>query len=186
MTAQQRVHWDEKYRAKKTEPYPHPDPLLFEFTPPIMDEAEHRALDLASGVGQNGLWLAAQGYVVDLIDISRVALLRAQVEMGARGLRNVNLYPSDLDSHEFVQNQYEVICVFRYLQRDLFPGLRNAVAPGGRIIYETFNQRYLQTAPDFNPDYLLGQGELAGFFADWRILHHREGKQISQLVAVKP
>lgn len=186
MTAQQRVHWDEIYRARNADPYPPPDPLLFEFTPPIADDAEHRALDLASGVGQNGLWLAAQGYVVDLIDISRVALLRAQAEMGKRGLRNVNLYPTDLDTYEFAQNQYEVICVFRYLQRDLFPQIRNAIIPGGRIIYETFNQRHLQSVPDFNPEYLLGQGELAGYFADWRILHHREGKQVSQLVAVKP
>lgn len=185
MSGQDRLRWDDIYRGKPTdEPYPKPDPLLFEFTPLVTGEA--RALDLASGLGQNGLWLAAQGYIVDLIDISRVALLRAQSEMGKRGLRNVNLYPSDLDSHDFTGTAYQIVCVFRYLNRDIFPKLRNCIAPGGRIIYETFNQRHLEMNPDFNPNYVLTPGELAGYFADWKIVHHLEAKHITQLVAIKP
>ena len=76
MTAQDRTRWDQVYR-EQTDAFPPPDPLLFEFTPPLLDATtEQRALDVAAGVGQNGLWLAAQGYVVDMIDVSRVALLR--------------------------------------------------------------------------------------------------------------
>jgi SAM-dependent methyltransferase len=185
VAAQDRIRWDQIYRDQE-QAYPPPDPLLFEYTPPILDSAEHRALDVAAGVGQNGLWLAAQGYLVDMIDVSRIALLKAQDEMGRRQIRSVNLYQADLDTYEFQPNTYELICVFRYLKREMIPHLRSCVRPGGRILYETYNIRYLETVPGFNPAFLLEIGELAGYFADWKILHNIDGKQMSSLVAIKP
>ena len=160
MSAEDRIRWDAIYRERANEPYPPPDPLLFEYTPPVTPEREYRALDLAAGHGQNGLWLAAQGYTVDIMDISRLALLRAQAEMATRNLRNANLLPVDLDSVELSTDFYDVVCVFRYLKRDLFPQLRACIRPGGRIIYETFNVRYRGLVPEFNPAFLLEIGEL--------------------------
>lgn len=186
MAADDRVRWDENYRVAADKPYPAPNPLLFEFTPPVHPDEGKRALDLACGRGQNGLWLAAQGYLVDLIDISRIALLRAQDEAGRRGLKNINLIPADLDSYEIEPNQYDLICVFRYLNRNLFPMLRAAVRPGGRIVYETFNTQYQYVQPVEHPEYLLRAGELAGTFADWRIATHQDNGHISRLVAIKP
>src|SRR5690606_21845859 len=58
-----RSRWDGIYRQRNHLPYPDPDPLLFEYTPPLTTSYEKRALDLAGGLGQNGLWLAQQGYV---------------------------------------------------------------------------------------------------------------------------
>jgi SAM-dependent methyltransferase len=188
MSAQDRQHWDTVYRERGLVPYPPPDPLLFEYVPPLPaeGEAEVRALDLAGGVGQNGLWLAAQGYTVDIVDISRAGLKLAQDEMGRRRLRTVNLYPVDLDDYTLPEAAYAVICVFRFLKRDYFPQLRAALQPGGRILYETFNRNYLATARDFNPAFVLEEGELAGYFADWKIIHHVEGRRASSIVAVKP
>jgi tellurite methyltransferase len=186
MTGQDRLRWDEFYRGRGDDDYPPPDPLLFEFTPPILDDEEHRALDIACGMGQNGLWLAAQGYLVDMVDVSRVALLRAHEELSQRKIHSVNLYQADLDSYEIPALTYDLVCVFRYLKRDLLPHLRQCVRPGGRIFYETFNRRYLEVVPGFNPAFLLEVGELAGYFADWKILHNVDGKHISSIVAVKP
>lgn len=186
MAGPDRLRWDQVYRDRQDDPYPPPDPLLFEFTPPVTGEAEHRALDMAGGMGQNGLWLSAQGYLVDIMDISRVALLRAQSEATRRHLRQINLYPVDLDEVQLDAGAYEIVCVFRFLKRDLFPQLRAAVQPGGRIIYETFNQRYRKAVPQFNPDFLLEVGELGGYFADWKILHYAEASHISRLAAEKP
>lgn len=186
MAADDRVRWDENYRQSAEKPYPAPNPLLFEFTPPVRAEDGKRALDLACGRGQNGLWLAAQGYSVDLIDISRVALLRAQEEARRRGLKNINLIPADLDTYEIQPNQYDLICVFRFLNRDLLPALRAAVRPGGRIVYETFNTRYQRIQPVEHSEYLLKAGELTGMFFDWRIAAHQEDDHISRIVAIKP
>ncbi len=186
MSGADRLRWDEIYGEMSNEPYPPPDPLLFDYTSPITDEAEHRALDLACGMGQNGLWLASQGYVVDLLDVSRIALLRAQAEATKRGLRELNIIPVDLDQHALPADHYELVSVFRYLKRDLFPALRHTIRPGGRILYETFNRRYLELVPAFNPIYLLEVGELVGYFADWNVLSYAEDSHLSRIVAVKP
>jgi len=188
MAAEDRIRWDGVFRRSSNKPYPPPDPLLLQFTPlpapPV--EAPPRALDLAGGLGQNGLWLAAQGYTTDIMDISRVALRRALMEMTARNLRNVNLLQVDVDEIQLEAGAYEVVCVFRYLKRNLFPLLKKATQPGGRIIYSTFNLAYLEHVPDFNRNFLLDPQELVSYFMDWQILHHEEVGHVSNIVAIKP
>jgi SAM-dependent methyltransferase len=183
MSAEDRVRWDRIYRQQET--YPDPDPLLLQFTPPVEDDKEHRALDLAGGLGQNGLWLAEQGYSTDIMDISRVALQKARAQMAIRNLRNVNLLQVDMDTLELDEEIYDIICVFRYLKREIFPKIKAAVVPGGRVIYQTFNMRYLDIVPGFNRAFLLEVGELAGCFNDWKILCNEESDHNTMLIAVK-
>jgi tellurite methyltransferase len=186
MSQEDRARWDSIYRQRNQTVYPDPDPFLFEYTPPLTVSQEKRALDLAGGMGQNGLWLAQQGYTVDVMDISRMALIRGRAEMSARDLRNLNFLQVDLDNIDLKLNRYHLVCVFRYLKRDLFPQIRACIRPGGRIIYETYNTHYLDVVPQFNPVFLLEPGELAGYFADWKILHNADVKHIARLVAIKP
>jgi len=189
MSAHDRVHWDEIYRARLDDRLPAPDPLLLHYVPPVVSDGRQRppiALDLACGLGQNGLWLAEQGYTVDLLDVSRTALLRAQEEAGQRRLREVNFIQADLDEIMIERDRYDLVCVFRFLNRRIMSAIRAAVRTGGRIVYETYNTRHVESHPDFNPDYLLSPGELTGYFGDWRVLHGGEPESISQIVALKP
>jgi SAM-dependent methyltransferase len=183
MAVADRVRWDHIYRQWWDKRYPAPDPLLLQYTPPLV--ASGRALDFCAGFGQNGLWLAAQGYAVDVMDISRVALQRAQEEVNLRGLRNVNLLQVDVEITELPTEQYDVVAVFRYLKRELFPMLQHTVKSGGRILYETYNVRYLASVPNFNPQFLLDLDELRATFATWDILYYDEPEDIARLVAVK-
>lgn len=184
MSADDRVRWDTIFRQQAHLPYPAPDPLVLQFTPPPAPEA--RALDLCAGMGQNGLWLAEQGYLADIMDISRVALQRARTEMTIRNLRNVNLLQTDVDLLRLDRQQYDLVCVCRYLRRDLFTRIAASVKPGGRVIYETYNLDYLQQVPNFNRRFLLQPNELAAFFASWTLLHQEEVGGVSQIVAVRP
>lgn len=187
MTAQDRVRWDAYYRERKNQPLPTPDPLLLQWTPPAREgRPAPRALDGAAGFGQNGLWLAEQGYSTDIMEISRVALSRARAEVAMRNLRNVNLLQVDFDDLELEEATYEVACIFRYLKREIMPIIKASVKGGGRIIYETYNTRYLAIAPDFNARFLLESGELDVMFENWTILHSAEIDHISQIVAIKP
>jgi tellurite methyltransferase len=186
MSTRDRVRWDAIYRERATLPLPAPDPLLLSFTPPVSEHMPHRALDLAAGFGQNGLWLAEQGYIVDIMDISRVALARTHAEVAARGLREVNLLQVDLEHVQLMTEHYHLACVFRYLRRELIGLLRAAIVPGGHVIYETFNEKHLKMVPGFNPNFLLEQGELSALFEGWHILFADESTHISQLVAIKP
>ena len=186
MSQQDRSRWDAIYRQRNHLDFPQPDPRLYTFTPPVDAEASIRALDLAGGVGQNGLWLAGQGYIVDIMDISRMALIRGRAEMISRNLRSLNFLQVDLDHPELEAERYQLVCVFRFFKRALFPDIRASIQPGGRIIYRSYNKRHLQQAPGFNPAYLLEPGELAGYFADWKVLHSADDRHISELVAIKP
>lgn len=186
MSVEERLRWDDIYQRLAQKPYPAPDPFLLQSAPTVPRDQHQRALDLAAGLGQNGIWLATQGYDVDIMDISRIALMRARAEMAMRNLRNINLLQTDLDDVELEREHYDLICVFRYLKRDLFPRLMDAVKVGGRVIYETYNTRYLEQVPAFNPDFLLDVGELKTLFMGWDIRFHDDTTHNEQIVAVKP
>jgi tellurite methyltransferase len=184
VSAQDRIRWDTYYRERKNQPLPWPSPLLLQWTPPVSEGVTQRAMDAAAGFGQNGIWLAEQGYTVDIAEISRVALARARAEMTVRNLRNVNLKQIDFDDFEINEQHYDIISVFHYLKRDMIHKLKAAIVPGGRIIYETLNIRYLEEVPEFNTDFLLDPGELVRMFEHWTILHEADEGAISQIVAV--
>lgn len=186
MSAEDRVRWDKVYRQRSRDNYPDPNPLLLQFTPPVHLDDKLGALDLAGGLGQDALWLAQQGYIVDLMDISRTALKRARAEMTMQNIRNINLLQVDVDDITLKPDTYHIVAVTRYLKRDLFDAIKASVRSGGRVIYDTYNVRYLDIVPQFNPSFLLEVGELQDLFSTWSILHEEEVDHNSRIVAVKP
>lgn len=181
MSANERVYWDRHYHRLSIHPYPPPDPLLFEHVLPVSGDADYRALDVAAGYAQNGLWVATQGYIVDAVDISRVALQRARERAELQTIRTVNFHAVDLDVYTLPRETYDLVCVFRFLKRPLMPQVRACVRPGGRIIYQVHNQDSGEDSP-----YTISKGELSGYFADWQILLNDDLRGLSRLVALKP
>jgi tellurite methyltransferase len=186
MSAKDRTRWDAYYTQRAEQPLPEPDPLLLGYTLPLLPNESKRALDAAGGSGHNALWLAEQGYHVDLMDISRVALQRAQQEMARREVRTINCFQVDFDEAELQAETYDLIVVLRFLSPPLMAQLRAATLPGGRILFETFHRGVLRYKPDFNPAYLLQRDEALRFFSDWHLLHHADLSTTTQVVAVKP
>ncbi len=186
MSAADRIRWDKVYKQRARDPYPDPNPMLLQFSPPVQSDQGRTALDLAGGLGQNALWLAQEGYSVDLMDISRIALNRARTEMTVRNLRNINLLQVDVDDIELKSGAYDLVTVTHYMVRDLFPPIKESVRSGGRVIYDTYNIRYLDLVPEFNTSFLLSIGELKSYFNDWQIIHEEEEDHNSRIVAVKP
>ena len=88
--------------------------------------------------------------------------------------------------------QFDAILVFNYLHRPLMKSIKQAVKPGGLILYETFTVDQPRFGKPTNPDYLLQQGELSACFSDWKILVYREGERgdpicaKASLIAQKP
>jgi SAM-dependent methyltransferase len=147
------------------------DPLLIQAADML---APGRALDLACGPGRHALYLARLGWHVTAVDSSSVAigLLRAQ----AAGL-SIDAHLADLEHGEFAiaPNTYRLICDFLYLQRDLFPQIREGVHPGGVFAgaIHLFQEGCSETP--HNPDFLLHPGELRSFFDGWKVLFYSEG-----------
>ena len=158
--------WDERYR--------NPENLKFDPEPLLVEVAEQlspgRALDLASGPGRNALYLARLGWQVTAVDSSQVAIdiLRNR----ARGAVDVRL--ADLEKGEFAieAGEWDLICDFFYLQRDLFGQIRAGVRLGGVFAGA------IHLAGDKSPHrYVLSSGELRSLFAGWQILYYSEGRQ---------
>ena len=128
------------------------------------------------GRGRHVVPLARAGFRVFGVDVKLNAVRDAVAAAAADGAR-LHAWCADLTQHPLPIARFDLIVVSRYLQRDLFPDLQAAVAPGGMMLYETFTtaQRALGTGPT-SPDHLLEPGELrARFDIDgWDVLFYEE------------
>jgi len=176
-----------------------PNPFLVEAVERIGGERAggaranpRRALDLACGCGRDAVWLALQGYQVDAIDVLPDALRRTEDLARRSGVR-VHTAPQDLERQPNLgRGCYYLVTVFRFLHRDLIPAIREAVAPGGYVAYQTFHERNRETGRrPLSPEHLLQTGELARAFGGFEVLIardavEREGRFFSAILARRP
>jgi SAM-dependent methyltransferase len=128
-----------------------------------------QALDLACGQGRHLRWLARQGWQVTGVDRDVQALSGLQ-GLGELLQADIENGPWPLDGRRF-----DLVVVTNYLWRPLWPRILDAVAPGGRLVYETFaagNERYGRPA---RPDFLLQPGELLRVCRDLQVLGYDSG-----------
>jgi len=161
-----------------------------------------RVLDVASGTGRHALFLASLGYQVDAVDRDVQALAQLSSTAHARNLTALTTQTVDLESPppqrpNLGQDAYDVILVFFYLTRPLFPHIMDALKPGGLLLYETFLiDNHLQHQHPKRREFCLLHNELIRLTPDLRILHYEEGPHkgdhdaksvyTAQLVAQKP
>src|SRR4029077_8862277 len=92
-------------------------------------------------------------------------------------------------SHDLGREQFDLVLVFFYLQRALFPALISALRPGGFLIYKTYTteQQKFAGGPS-HPMFLLQPNELLHALQSLRILHYHETiteKGVAELVGQK-
>jgi SAM-dependent methyltransferase len=150
------------------------------------------AVDVACGTGRDAVYLALVGYDVTAIDHLPDAVSRA-ADLAGRYAVSVRPVVHDLERDNSIPpGPYDLACVFRYLHRPLWPALRDAVRPGGYVVYETFHERNLETGRSpRSPNHLLRTGELVGAFAGFEVLIaadavEREGRFFSHILARRP
>jgi SAM-dependent methyltransferase len=124
-------------------------------------------LDLACGSGRHARFFKGLGFEVtavdrDAVDLDGIRFVKADLENGS---------PWPLGEQRF-----GAIVVTNYLHRPLFARIREALAEGGVLIYETFmagNERFGRPS---NPEFLLKPGELREAFAGLQELGFEEGE----------
>jgi len=177
-----RDRWNVKWTAIEEMPRPHW--LLRDYAELLTGGT---AVDAACGLGQNSLWLARHDYQVLALDLSEVALRRGLEAAVAQGLSaRISFVQQDLDVWRPAPTSCDLIVIFRYLDRRLFPFLRAALRPGGLIFYQTLHQGARRRMPQANPSYLLAAGELVTHFVGWTFIHAQEDASHSELIARKP
>lgn len=134
-----------------------------------------RALDLACGEGRNALWLAGNGWHVDAVDFSAVALAKGRARAESAGLP-VEWVDADVTEYQPEPAAYDAV-VIAYLQlptATLEPVLTRAaaaVAPGGVLVvvgHDAANLTDGVGGPQ-DPGVLYSVDRLAGAAAPLRI-----------------
>ena len=148
-----------------------------------------RALDVAMGRGRHAVALALGGYRTFGVDLNLDAVRDAIRAAKANELVVLG-WCADLTRTPLPDAHFDVVVVTRYLQRDLFPSVRNAVLPGGVVLYETFTvaQRALGRGPT-SPDHLLEPGELRARFDGFEVLFYEEvtaPEAVARIAARRP
>jgi tellurite methyltransferase len=184
--------WDQRFKEKKFAFGKKAHPFLRRY---IALLPKGKALDLAAGEGRNAIFLAQQGFEVDAVDISEIALTKTQELAGKREVR-VHTILADLDTYQIKRGEYDLITNFYFLNRNIIPRIKRGLKKGGVVIFETYllEHRRLHTGGPKNPKYFLKANELLQLFKGSRILVYREGifeeggkrKAIASLIAQKP
>lgn len=177
MTREDRERWNAKWAERSTGDMA-VCPLLVRYEEHLTGGA---ALDVACGLGQNALWLAARNYRVTAVDISPVALAKGRAEAERRNL-SIEWVEVDLDRYVIPKETFDTIVVTRFLDRVILPSIEKALRPGGWLFYQTWNTRRLETRPDFSPEFLLSPGELEEAFAGLQIIEADDAGELSHIV----
>src|SRR5204862_8115603 len=123
------------------------------------------------------------------VDVKRDVVRDAVASAAQHDLRIAG-WCADLTVAPLPSARFDVIVVARYLQRDLFASIREAVVRGGWVIYETFTvaQRALGWGPT-SPRHLLEPGELRMRFDGFDVLEYEETiapEAVARIAARRP
>jgi SAM-dependent methyltransferase len=183
--------WDKRYRERKPDLNRGANTILKKYLRLLL---RGKALDLAAGEGRNAVFLAENGFEVEAIDISPVAISRARKLARARGVR-IRAMAADLDTYRFLPGRYDLILNFYFLDRRLIPRIKKGLKKGGVVVFETYTteQKKLGTGGPGQTQYVLKPNELLRLFQGFHVLFYREGvfreggkrRAIASLIAQK-
>jgi len=161
MSIEDKVRWDKKYKTQ----------LLPTKTVEVVEKYARLAtgkkvLEIACGMGRNAKFLAQQGFEVEALDISPIAIESLQ------NIPNITAKEVDFDEYVLKENAYDLIVCTYFLKRELFPQIEKALKEDGIFIFETFMHHEDNTKVPSNRTFLLNEGELEATFDDrYEILH---------------
>lgn len=136
------------------------------------------ALAIADGEGRNGTWLAAQGLDVLSIDISPVALQKAERLAAERGV-HIATEQVDLAEWTWAADRFDIVAAIFIqfaapdLRQKIFDGIVRTLAPGGHLIMQGYRPRQLDYGTGGPPhaENMYTEDLLRAAFAPLEILH---------------
>ena len=165
------ANWDQVYKDKN----------VAEATPArVLLENQHllplkgKALDYASGLSGNGIFMASKGLDVSSWDLSEVAVNKINQYASDTGL-SINAQIKNLENNNEQLNEvFDVVVVSFFLHRESFDDIEGLLKSGGILFYQTFSGKQKDGVGPSRADYRLKQGELLNVFKKMKLLSYRE------------
>jgi len=163
--------WDAKYAQATLNTPANPSFVLKVHSRLLPFKGE--ALELASGLGGNARFLAQCGLKTHAWDISDSALT---ILNNWASLNQLPITPllTDLEQMILPYQQFDVIVVSRYLDRNQFKAIEEALKPNGLLFYQTFLAPIQENAPQ-NPSFYIQSNEFNLAWAKLQTLVYGEG-----------
>jgi 2-polyprenyl-3-methyl-5-hydroxy-6-metoxy-1,4-benzoquinol methylase len=174
VSEEDRLRWNKRYAQGAYQQRDHPSDLLVAACADISPHAGP-ALDLACGAGRNARYLAGLGFDVTGLDISTVALQRAQDAAAASNLQ-VAWQACDLERITSLDQNYQLICMMRYVNAQLLSVAAGSLAIGGTLVVEEHLRTKSAVAGPRNPDFRVPEGALLQAAEGLTVLYHQEGE----------
>ena len=133
-----------------------------------------KALDYASGLSGNGVFLAQQGLDVTAWDLSGIAVDKINTYSKKNKL---SLFAQEIDlekNSQELQGEFDVVVVSFFLHRESLPVLYNLLKPSGLLFYQTFCGKQVNGLGPSRSSFRLRKGELLEMFSNMRLLSYRE------------
>ncbi|MDR6999762.1 class I SAM-dependent methyltransferase [Neobacillus niacini] len=172
-----RTKWNTKHQERLNQiDVPTPNPRLKNLFPYLLGGT---ALDLACGLGGNSLLLERLNYQVQAVDISEVAINFLQERASKE---NLNIMPRVCDLTEWnnlswEDNSFDLVVISYYLDRSLFPILKNIIKEEGFLFMETYYLNSKNENQGVSHQYKLQSQELLNELRDWQVLFFEENEQ---------
>lgn len=157
------------------------------------NQARSRALDLGCGGGRDAVYLSQAGWQVTAIEHKLSVLTKAQF-LAKQTAQNIEFILGDMTHPDTLPEcwlqQFQLVYGVRILNRALFPKIKQLIAPGGFVVWQTFSAGCEAFGSPKNPNYILQPGELAQTFDDFEIICDRieylpDGRPVASFIARK-
>jgi tellurite methyltransferase len=174
----QQEKWNRKYLEKISEAKEKEANKRLKKFAPILDDGG-AAIDIACGLGVNSFFLASIGYKVTALDLSDIAIKFVEEQANKRKL-DIQAYTADLtdtSNFSFQSESYDLAIITYYLDRSIFPVVKEMVKIDGYVFIETYYQTGTGSRQTISDKYKLLSNELLKEFRGWRILFYEECKE---------
>lgn len=157
---------------------------------PLSDKRAE-VLDIGCGGGRDAIFMARNKMNVTAID-NEAKVLKRSKQLAELSGANVKFKCCDIKKDNCLpQTQFDVITVVRFLNRDMFSYIQQALKPGGYIVFQTFVDGVQEFGSPKNPNFILNKGELSQVFAGFNVITDRidtieDGRPVNAFVAQKP
>jgi tellurite methyltransferase len=132
-----------------------------------------RAFVPAMGEGRNAVFLARNGFRVDGVDLSKIAVDRAIEEAKAKKT-SIKGIVADLFEYPYPKEAYDFVLVSLFYSERLLPRFKGALKKGGLIMFYLKRETGRKASSPTPDDFFVKPGDLKASLADFETLIYRE------------